>query len=129
MTQRDADHIRERLEQMREELLSGRENLPVSEDAEVSDYGPGQHYADDATNVFLRARNQALHGNADDIVDQIDAALARLDAGAYGMCENCGRPIHPERLATLPYTIHCVDCAAEIQRRAAESPQSPPAGL
>lgn len=120
MTDRDAEHVRERLEQMREELVSGRENLPVSEDNEVSDFGFGGHYADDATNTFLRGRNMALHGNADDIVDQIDAALARLDAGTYGVCENCGRPIHPERLATIPYTIHCVDCAAEIQSRAAE---------
>lgn len=125
MTQRDADHIRGRLDQMRRELLSGRENLPVDQDPEVSDDGAGQHTADDATNVFLRARNQALIGNADDIVDQIDAALARLDAGTYGQCESCGRPIHPERLATLPYTIHCVDCAALIQRRAAEPTPGP----
>jgi RNA polymerase-binding transcription factor DksA len=129
MTERDAGQIRERLERLREQLTTGRENLPVSEDAEVSDYGAGGHYADDATNVFLRARNVALHGNADDIVAQIDAALARADAGSYGMCENCGRAINPERLEVLPYTIYCVECAAEIQRRAAEAPQSPPSGL
>lgn len=115
MTQPDTEHVRERLEALRAELTTGRENLPVSEDEEVSDFGAGQHYADDATNIFLRARNMALHGNADDIVVQIDAALARLDAGQYGVCDRCGRQIDPERLAALPYTIYCIDCAAMLQ--------------
>jgi DnaK suppressor protein len=125
MTERDAEQARERLLQMREELTTGRENLPVSEDSEVSDFGAGQHYADDATNTFLRGRNMALQGNADDIVAQIDAALARVDAGSYGVCENCGRPINPERLEALPYTIHCVECAALIQQRDAEARDRP----
>lgn len=114
MTERDTGPIRARLERMRAELLADRENLPVSEDAEVADYGPGQHYADDGTNTFIRARNQALHGNADDLVDRIDAALARLDEGTYGVCERCGRPIAEERLEALPYATTCIECARAI---------------
>jgi DnaK suppressor protein len=115
MTERESAQVRERLEALRAELTTGRENLPVSEDEDVSDFGAGQHYADDATNSFLRARNMALHGNADDIVAQVDAAMARLDAGEYGVCERCGRPIAAERLQALPYTVHCIDCAAALQ--------------
>jgi DnaK suppressor protein len=117
MTERDTEQVRERLQALREELTTGRENLPVGEEEEVSDYGPGQHDADDATNTFLRARNMALHGNADDLVAQIDAAVERIDEGSYGLCARCGRQINPERLEALPYTIHCIDCAAELQRQ------------
>lgn len=42
---------------------------------------------------------------------QLDAALARLDAGAYGVCRDCGEAIAPERLAALPYVLDCADCA------------------
>jgi DnaK suppressor protein len=111
MTQRDTGPIRARLEAMRAELLADQENLPIGEDEEVSDSGPGQHYADDATNVFLRERNLALRNNADDIAAQIDGALARIDNGSYGTCERCGRPIGDDRLEALPYAALCIECA------------------
>jgi RNA polymerase-binding transcription factor DksA len=47
-------------------------------------------------------------------VDQLRAALARLDGGRYGQCERCGREISSERLAALPATPICVDCAQSI---------------
>ena len=42
----------------------------------------------------------------------VEAALARRDAGDYGRCENCGRPIAPGRLAARPAARTCIDCAA-----------------
>lgn len=45
---------------------------------------------------------------------QIDAALARVDAGEYGVCRDCDQEIDPRRLAALPYALHCTECA---QRR------------
>jgi len=44
-------------------------------------------------------------------VQQIDAALARLDAGEYGRCRECGQDIDPRRLAALPHATHCAACA------------------
>lgn len=113
MTEQDNEQIRARLQQLRDELTTGREHLPVSEDADISDDGAGQHDADAGTDTFIRARNMALDSNADDIVAQIDVALERMDAGTYGVCANCGREINAERHATLPYTIYCVECAAQ----------------
>ena len=34
-----------------------------------------------------------------------------VEAGIYGICETCGRPIAPERLAARPATRTCIDCA------------------
>jgi RNA polymerase-binding protein DksA len=42
---------------------------------------------------------------------QIDAALARVEAGEYGFCVKCGADISAERLAALPATPFCVNCA------------------
>lgn len=41
----------------------------------------------------------------------IDAALARMDDGDYGICTKCGKDISAERLDVLPYTPFCRDCA------------------
>jgi RNA polymerase-binding protein DksA len=45
------------------------------------------------------------------ILEQINAALARLNDGSYGRCVSCKKPIAEERLEALPYTSHCRDCA------------------
>ncbi len=45
-----------------------------------------------------------------------DAALARLDAGAYGICEECGKPITDARLEALPAARFCVDDQAKLAR-------------
>lgn len=42
----------------------------------------------------------------------IDAALQRLDAGEYGLCRECGEAIGANRLAAVPFTVECADCAA-----------------
>ncbi len=43
--------------------------------------------------------------------DTLRQALDRLKAGTYGICERCGKPINPERLAVLPDTTLCMACA------------------
>ncbi|QTE02578.1 TraR/DksA C4-type zinc finger protein [Streptomyces cyanogenus] len=44
------------------------------------------------------------------VVEEIEEAFARIDAGTYGTCLACARPIPAERLEILPYTRHCVTC-------------------
>ena len=44
-------------------------------------------------------------------IRQIEAALARIGSGEYGICVTCGEPISEERLDVLPYTPFCRDCA------------------
>ena len=41
---------------------------------------------------------------------EIDRALAKIDAGTYGLCEQCGQPIVRARLEALPYAALCVAC-------------------
>jgi RNA polymerase-binding transcription factor DksA len=42
---------------------------------------------------------------------KIRKALSRVEEGTYGICKQCGKPIHPDRLAILPDTKICIECA------------------
>ncbi len=45
-------------------------------------------------------------------IGQIDAALARIDAGTYGACAKCGTAIPEERLELRPFSATCVACTS-----------------
>ncbi len=47
----------------------------------------------------------------------VDAALARIDAGCYGLCESCGGAISDARLRALPFALRCTGCE-EVQEDA-----------
>jgi DnaK suppressor protein len=49
-------------------------------------------------------------------LQQIEAALRRMEEGGYGRCEDCGRRIRPERLKALPYSTRCLECQARWER-------------
>lgn len=49
-------------------------------------------------------------------LQQVDDAVARMDAGTYGVCANCGRPIPAERLEVRPFAMYCVACAEKLGR-------------
>ena len=61
--------------------------------------------------------SQALKGNLEERIRDVERALARLADGTYGICENCGKPINPERLEALPSARLCIDCKAQDDRR------------
>lgn len=69
-----------------------------------------------ASQVFAQQRDLALRDRAEQQLALVDAALARLDAGTYGTCLRCGRPIAAERLAALPWAAHCIECQSAIDR-------------
>ncbi len=45
-----------------------------------------------------------------------ERALAKLDAGTYGICDVCGNPIAPARLRAIPDGVLCMNCAASERR-------------
>jgi RNA polymerase-binding transcription factor DksA len=56
----------------------------------------------------------ALKQRAENKARSLEEALCRADEGDYGICEVCGQEIDPARLAILPHTKRCINCA---QRR------------
>jgi DnaK suppressor protein len=55
--------------------------------------------------------NRALLEQLEDRAGTLQEALVDVDKGTYGICERCGKPIHPDRLAVLPETRLCIECA------------------
>jgi phosphoserine phosphatase RsbU/P len=65
----------------------------------------------------------AVAGPPDEVtrlLSEIDAALARLNAGTFGICETCRDPIEPERLTADPLTRFCIDHLTPREQRALE---------
>lgn len=58
-----------------------------------------------------RAQLQALRDQARTQLAEVEAAVQRLDAGRYGLCERCGQPVAAGRLAARPTARLCIDCA------------------
>lgn len=78
--------------------------------------GDDEHDPEGATVAYERARVASLVDGSLADLQAVDAALARLDAGAYGTCVSCGRPIEPERLDARPAVPTCVACAGRRRR-------------
>lgn len=49
-------------------------------------------------------------------LEAIEAALARIEAGTYGECIDCGTTIAPRRLEALPFSTLCITCAREREQ-------------
>jgi RNA polymerase-binding transcription factor DksA len=107
--------IRARLESTRDDALAladrlALDMLAVSEARESSNVDD-EHDPEGSTIAFERSQLEAIRRSALDRAAEAAHALGRLDAGLYGSCLNCGRPIAPARLEARPMAALCLDCA------------------
>ena len=109
------EKLRIRLEAERERLLTELSQTNVV--VERENLGYGNHMADDATEAFEQAKDLALRQNLERLLDQVEDALERFEAGTYGLCEQCGREIDPARLKALPYATLCLSCQQRRESR------------
>jgi RNA polymerase-binding protein DksA len=72
-----------------------------------------QHPADTSDLTFQRELDLTVRTIAESRLSQVEEALERQRAGTYGICENCGRSIDPERLRARPEATLCIDCQRE----------------
>lgn len=109
------DELRRQLTARRRMLLQTRESQQgelraLQSQDRLPEYEEGAQVkvADDVlTTLSESARREVM---------QIDAALRRMDEGAYGRCVDCDQEIPPERLRALPYTVRCQDDEEERER-------------
>lgn len=80
-------------------------------DASLDTNADDEHDPEGATIAFERSQVDALVRQATQHLDEVDAALARLDVGGYGRCEVCGNAIAAGRLEVRPTARTCVACA------------------
>jgi DnaK suppressor protein len=86
---------------------------------QLSDLGEGpegslafdQNFADSSQVTAERAEVEALVGSLKESLDDVEHALAKFEAGTYGLCETCGQPIPPARLEAKPAARYCIEHA------------------
>ena len=86
------------------------------ETGELVSSSADNHLGDMATATFDREMDYTLEDNSGAVLAAIDAALARIETGTYGICERCGKPIAPERLEARPWAALCIDCQRTAER-------------
>ncbi len=100
-------NVRRSLEARRRQLEA---DLTHFEAWSMSRLGFGHALVDDGAASFDQATQLTLRQNTERLLAQVTNALARLDAGAYGVCEGCGQAIDTERLQAVIDARLCMGC-------------------
>lgn len=118
----DTDRFRALLVEERERveraIANLREDHPGRMDEEVEEISATQdnHLAETATVTLDREIDYTLEENSTRMLEAIDAALARIESGAFGKCTRCDREIPEPRLEAYPWASLCIDCKREAER-------------
>lgn len=75
------------------------------------------HMADQGTATFERDLDMTFEENERDLLEDIRAALARIEAGTYGVCTRCGAEIPSARLEAVPTASLCIQCKEAEETR------------
>ncbi len=91
-------------EQLIEEIAKNRHIEAQDVKAEIMDlYDWADHERDRQLSHILSDRDREK-------LIEIEEALQRIEDGTYGICEECGKKISPERLKIMPFALLCVPC-------------------
>ena len=108
MRKRDLDKISRDLVDLREKITSGA--LEVGDQELRSDREDLLDSGDVATVELNQSFTIRLREREEKLLKKIEAALARIGDGSYGICEDCGEAIDVKRLIARPVTTLCIDC-------------------
>jgi DnaK suppressor protein len=121
-SKKELDELRQRLQAERAELqvqlTTIEETSFATSQSDISgEVAFDEENADAGTFTFERERDLSIENNVRDLMGKIDRALARMEAGTYGICSRCGKPIEKARLKALPYADLCIKDAQAQSRR------------
>ena len=114
MKAKDLESVKQHLLKIRQELMDevqakyaasreiGETNVPDLADVSSNAY----------SREMLLNLSEAHHRQMQDI----DAALARLESGEYGICASCEEEISPRRMEVRPFSRYCIDCKTDIEK-------------
>lgn len=112
------EECKHKLRQLRERLLAevqhGEESILEAAQSPGEDSHLPTHAADHDSGAL--EANMATTQQQTEILEAVDAALERISAGVYGVCEECEGRIAPLRLEAIPYTPYCFNCASKLEQ-------------
>ncbi|HWH31175.1 MAG TPA: TraR/DksA C4-type zinc finger protein [Egibacteraceae bacterium] len=117
----DAQRFRALLEEERDRLRAIRGgadgHLSDSQEASTGELTTfDQHPGDVASETLEREQDESIREHAEAQLEEVEAALRRLDDGSYGRCAVCGADIGEARLQVRPQTRYCVEHQHERER-------------
>jgi len=101
-TSNEVRELQHELEELRRQIATLEEGLE-----EKPDYGMGKG----DPSITRWELDQAMVSDLKRRAESLEQQLSRVSQGTYGICERCGASINPDRLAVLPDTNLCVECA------------------
>jgi len=108
------EEFRRQLREARERLL--RTVASTDEELATLEAHPAGALSEDAAIVLAAGVLSRLEGQEKHALDEIDAAQARLEAGTFGVCERCSRPIALDRLRAMPTARYCIPCQSREEQ-------------
>jgi RNA polymerase-binding protein DksA len=105
--------LQEQIEGLRTEIAASASQIAEGDSSD----GAGDDQADAGAKTYEREHELALSYNSQDLLAQMERAVQRMDAGTYGICESCARPIGKARLQVFPRATLCVTCKQREERR------------
>jgi len=114
----DIDLLRFSLEQEGKRLIEELERLNVNggakdERQKGGSFGNREEAADATTELERRIALETQERNS---LAEVEHALRKINAGTYGICDNCGQPIESARLEALPQTTQCMTCKVACKK-------------
>lgn len=107
LTAAQITELREQLRSERTRILGNiealRSEFETTLSGDTDEHGLESHIGDQGTSTFLRERDLTIEEHEMTLLDEIDAAIKRIDDGSYGTCEVSGDPISFERMQALPW--------------------------
>ncbi|MDP9329648.1 MAG: TraR/DksA family transcriptional regulator [Actinomycetota bacterium] len=122
LTKREIQDLQARLVEERAELQAQlstieEDTFAATQSESSGDVGLDDESADAGTATFEREKDLSIENNVRDLLQKIDRALKRIEAGRYGLCDRCGKPIEKARIKALPYVDLCIKDAQARSRR------------
>ena len=79
---------------------------------------------DAASDVYEREKTLAIIQTLEKKLALVERALQAAATGGYGICEVCGNPIDPARLAAVPHSTTCIKCQEKLERQQRRRPSA-----
>lgn len=103
------------LKEERVKLVHQLQELGATESGDLTgDVDFGEGFADAAAATAERSEVMGIVENVHELLEDVDAALAKVDDGTYGKCELCGLTIDAARMEYRPTSRFHVDCKTKL---------------
>jgi len=114
MDKKRLDYYKKKLVTRREELM--KTIARTEEEGRQADDDPTVDLADKAANSYTKEFLFGMTNTDRVILNQIEAALKRINSDDYGVCANCQEELQQKRLEAVPWAKHCISCQEKAEK-------------